>query len=42
MDSIQIRHVVVAGFQGVPYCKMTLNTHVLKRYLLSLHFFSFP
>ena len=39
MDSIQICHVVVAGFQGVPYFKLTLNSHTLKSYLLSLHFF---
>ena len=27
-DSIQIWHVVVTGFQGVPYFKVTLNSHV--------------
>ena len=41
MDSIQICHVVVSGFQGVPYFTVTLNSHVLKSYLLSLHFFYF-
>ena len=39
MDSVQICHLVVTGFQGVPYFKVTLNSHVLKNYLLSLHFF---
>ena len=28
-------------FQGVPYFKVTLNSHVLKSYLLSLHFLVF-
>ena len=37
MDSIQIWHVVVTGFQGVPFFKVTLNSHTLKSYLLSLH-----
>ena len=32
-DSIQIVHVVVTGFQGVPYFKVTLNSHVLKSYI---------
>ena len=41
MDSIQIYHMVVTGFQGVPYFKVTLNWHVLKSYLLSLHFLFF-
>ena len=27
-DSIQIWHLVVTGFQGVPYFKVTLNSHV--------------
>ena len=39
MDSIQIWHVLVTGFQGVPYFKVTLNSHVLK-VILSLHYFS--
>ena len=38
MYLIQICHVVVTGFQGVPYFNVTLNSHVLKSYLLSLHF----
>ena len=33
MDSIQIWHVLVTGFQGVPYFKVTLNSHVLKGYI---------
>ena len=40
---VQIWHVVVTGFQGVPYFKVTLNSHVLK-VMLSLHlknFFSY-
>ena len=41
MDSIQIWHVVATGFQGVPYFKVALNSHVLKSYLLSLHFLFF-
>ena len=28
MDSIQIWHVVVTTFEGVLYCKVTLNSHV--------------
>ena len=40
-DSIQIWHVVVTGFQGVPYFKVTLNSHVLKRYV-EFKFFTFP
>ena len=40
-DSIQIWHVVVIGFQGLPYFKVTLNSDVLKSNLLSLHFFYF-
>ena len=32
-DSIQIWHVVVTGFQGVRYFKVTLNSHVLKSYV---------
>ena len=32
-DSIQIWHVVVTGFQGVPYFKVTLTSHVLKNYV---------
>ena len=36
MDSIQICHVVVTGFQGVPYFKVTLNSHVFKSYLYFL------
>ena len=39
MDSIQICHVVVTGFQGVHYFKVTLNSQVLKGYLLSLQFY---
>ena len=39
MDSIQIWHVVVTGFQDVPYFKVTLNSHVLK-VIMSLHYFS--
>ena len=31
-DSIQIWHVVVTRFDGVPYFKVTLNFHVLKNY----------
>ena len=30
---MQIQHVVVTGFQGVPYFKVTLNSHVLKSYV---------
>ena len=33
MDLIQIWHVVVTSFQGVPYFKVTLNSHALKRYI---------
>ena len=32
-DSIQIWHVVVTGIQGVPYIKVTLNSHVQKNYV---------
>ena len=39
MDSIQIWHVLVTGFQGVPNFKVTLNSHVLKGYI-ELHYFS--
>ena len=38
---IQIWHVVVTGFQGVPYFKVTLNSHVLKSYV-EFKFFTFP
>ena len=38
MESIQILHVVVTDFQGVPNFKVILNSHVFKSYLLSLHF----
>ena len=41
MVSIQVCHVAVTGFQGVPYFKVTLNSHVLKSYFLSLHFLFF-
>ena len=37
-DSIQILLVVVTGFQGVLYFKVTLNSYVLK-VMLSLHYF---
>ena len=39
MESIQIRHVIVTSFKGLPYLKVTLNSRVLKSYLLSLHFY---
>ena len=39
MDSIQIWHVLLTGFQDVPYFKVTLNSHLLKG-LMSLHYFS--
>ena len=39
MDSIQIWHVVVTGFQGVPYFKVTLNSYVLKSYVEFTLFF---
>ena len=40
MDSIQIWHVLVTGFQGVPYFKVTLNSHVLKGYIEFTLFFN--
>ena len=40
MDSIQIWHVLVTGFRGVPYFKVTLNSHVLKGYIEFTLFFN--
>ena len=40
MDSIQIWHVLVTGFHGVPYFKVTLNSHVLKGYIEFTLFFN--
>ena len=34
MDSIQICHVVVTGFQGVTYLKVILNSRIKKLYFL--------
>ena len=36
MDSIQIWHMVVTSFEGVPYFKVTLNSYVYKRIMLRL------
>ena len=33
MDLIQIWHAVVASFEGVPYFKVTLNSHEYKTYV---------
>ena len=38
-NSIQIWHVVVTGFQGVPCFKVTLNSCVLKSYVEFTLFF---
>ena len=40
MDSIQIWHVLVTNFRGVPYFKVTLNSHVLKGYIEFTLFFN--
>ena len=41
MDEIQIWHVDVTGTEGVPYFKVTLNSHVQKNYA-EFKLFIFP
>ena len=39
MESVQILHVIVTSFEGVPYFKVTLNSHVKKTYVQFTFFY---